>query len=172
VIAELGTFAGYARAATEAGNVMRLEETNLRGLAVPRDKDDLQRALAGTGFQLLGEIQNPPMTAAHYVQTLREAAELFAGDRRGRVRILTLDSVNPMPFILGYPPPRGGNLWIGPESPRLPADVMFGEVDVVLVPKYSTSAASTIEALTTYRDYLASRFPKRQETASWTLLSR
>ena len=172
VIAEMATFVGYARAATQTEHVLRLDVTNLRGLSVPRDNDELTRALARTGFQLLGEIQRPSLTAARYIHTLSEAAELFAGDRRGRVRILTLDPVNPLPFMLGYPPPRGGNLWIGPESPRFAAEVVFSEVDVVLVPKYPTSPPATIDALTIYGDYLISRFPVREETNSWTILSR
>ena len=45
-------------------------------------------------------------------------------------------------------------------------------VDVVLVPKYSTDSRSTIFALTEYGGYLAVGFPEREETRSWTILSR
>jgi hypothetical protein len=175
VLSEFSTFVGYERAATRDTAVWRVEVTNLRGLAVPMDDEELAQALMRTGHQLLSVTQTPPrepVTPARYVQTLLEAASLFAGDQRGRPRILILDQVNPLPFALGYPPPRGGNLWIAPQAPARTGEEVFDDVDVVMVPKYSTDAPSTVGALTSYGEYLARRFPLREQTPSWTILTR
>jgi hypothetical protein len=77
-----------------------------------------------------------------------------------------------MPFVLGHPPPRGSNLWLWEEEPPRPAAELFADVDVVLVPKYSTLARSTVFALNVYGDYLATAFPVRHDTRSWSILRR
>lgn len=175
VSAQAVTLAGYVGAARDAPTT-RIETTNLRGLAVPSDDAFLAGELARTGHQLLSSLhpspQRSPVTASEYLKTLEAGAALFSDGQRGRVRILVLDQVNPFPFMLGYPPPRGGNLWLWPEDPVPAPERVFGEVDVVLIPKYSTDAASTVWALSTYRQYLAERYPVREETPAWSVLSR
>jgi hypothetical protein len=74
--------------------------------------------------------------------------------------------------MLGYPPPRGSTLWLTPQAPTREPHELFDEVDVVLVPKYSTFAPGTAFLLDTYAGYLAQTFPLRAETASWTFLRR
>ena len=49
---------------------------------------------------------------------------------------------------------------------------IFDDVDVVLVPKYSTYAPCTAFLLDAYGGFLAQTFPVRTETASWTFLRR
>ena len=49
---------------------------------------------------------------------------------------------------------------------------MFGDADVVLIPKFSTSPDATSSALEVYGDYLAQTFPEQEELPSWTVLSR
>jgi hypothetical protein len=175
IAAQATMVAGYSRAAMRDDRLVRIETTNLRGLAVPADARDLAEAVARTNYQVLSTLRDPPLrfslTQSAYVQTLLEAAALFAGEREP-VRILVLDQVNAMPFVLGFPPPRGGELWLWPQNPARAAEEVFGDVDVVLVPKYSTLARSTIFAITTYGDYLSRTFPTRQESASWTILRR
>jgi hypothetical protein len=61
---------------------------------------------------------------------------------------------------------------MGPDAPARVADAIFDDVDVVLVPKYSTYAPTTALMLRTYYDYLQEYFPDRTESARWTILRR
>ena len=175
VTAEAATLTAYYRAARRTDRVVQATHTNLRGLAVPADGRELEQALAGSSYQVHSSLRDPPLrdplTQEQYVSTLLDAAALFAPDATPS-RVFVLDQVNALPFVLGYPPPRGGPLWLLPEPRPQTAEVVFGDVDVVLVPKYATLARSTIFALDTYGDYLARSFPRRQETESWTVLRR
>lgn len=165
--------AGYYRAATASDTLTAPQRTNLKGLAVPAPALSVTEAMAVTGHRLLSSARTPPLRDAlsqsEYVMTLLEAADHLAG---APVKIFVIDQVNALPFVLGYPPPRGGPLWLWPESTPRDANELFGDVDVVLIPKYSTYAAATAFALTTYGGHLTRMFPERSETASWTILRR
>jgi hypothetical protein len=101
-----------------------------------------------------------------------EAAALVDSGRHRRGGIVVLDQVNPFPFMLGWPPPRGGHLWSGPGAPVRPAAEVFAEADHVLIPKFSTYSAWTEQAQLEYGMYLSQNFPASEETPSWTVLSR
>ena len=112
-----------------------------------------------------------------YVQTRLEAAALFDGGGSGAPQgrpggIVLLDQVNPLPFMLGRPPLRGGSLWLDPLFPWPPDEVLFADANFVLIPKFSTSLATTRAALGRYGNYLEAHFPARSETRSWILLGR
>jgi hypothetical protein len=109
------------------------------------------------------------LTSAEYVETLLEAAALLANERGG---IVVLDQVNPLPFMLGLAPPRGGNLWSGAGAPIQPAERFFTDADYVLIPKFSTYSPWTEAAITTYLPHLAKQFPYGEESQSWFLLRR
>jgi hypothetical protein len=83
-----------------------------------------------------------------------------------------LDQVNPLPFMLGWAPPRGGNLWSGSGAPVLPAETLFADADYVLIPRFSTYSAWTEQAELEYGPYLAQAFPVREETRSWVMFGR
>ncbi len=175
VTAETATLTAYYRAARREDRIAQAPQTNLRGLAVPADARDLEETLAASSYRVHSPLRDPPLrdplSQHQYLRSLLDAAALFAGDDTPS-RVLVLDQVNAMPFVLGYPPPRGGPLWLLPEQPPRPAEEVFGDVDVVLVPKYSTLARSTVFALDTYGDYLSQSFPSRHDTESWTVLRR
>jgi hypothetical protein len=164
---------GYYRAATRHHLLMMPDGLNLRGLAVPARNREVSDALARSGYQLLSPTREPPLGdplgQAEYVETLAEAAAELTD--RPQI-VLVLDQVNPMPFVLGYPPPRGSTLWQSPRAPAREPHEIFHDVDVVLVPKYSTYAPCTAFLLGSYGGYLAQTFPLRSETASWTFLRR
>ena len=125
-----------------------VEHTNLRGLAVPTEEDGLLAAFAeGKNEGLLSRARvNRPrheLSPYEYVQTILEAAALLSNPRYRPGPVVVLDQVNPMPFVLGWPPPRGGNLWSGPRAPLQPADQVFAGADYVLIPKFSTIGAWT-----------------------------
>ncbi len=178
VIAVMMTVAGYHRAAQREDRIFEVQATNLQSLAVPVDTHDVADALATIDlpYTLLSIARQPPLshqlTQLEYVQTLMEAASLFAPGQRGQPKIWVVDVVNPIPFMLGYPPPRGETLWTRQGQRLLPATEVLADVDVVLIPKFSTYAQVTASALTTYYDYLSTHFPVREQSPSWTILSR
>jgi hypothetical protein len=165
-------FAGYYVAAT-AHDVAAPPTSRLHGLAVPARDPELPDALSRVGYQLLSTTRVPPLRdpvdQAEYLETLLEAATVLSNRSQ---KVLVLDQVNPMPFMLGYPPPRGSGLWLGPDTPRRSAEDTFGDVDVVLVPKYSTYAPATVLLLGMYDEHLRHHFPVRTETPRWTVLHR
>lgn len=148
--------AGYHVAAARPEPLAVVDRTNLRGLAVP--------SVEG--------VRDPSAWQAHYLRTLVEAAELFAGSDGPPGRVQVFDRVNPMPFVLGAPPPRGRDLWWEPGMPPRPAEQLLGDADHALIPKTPSSRQIPSLARTHYADYLAEHFPFRHETEHWTLLSR
>jgi hypothetical protein len=164
---------GYHRAAERGTAVLTVDATNLRGLTVP--SDDVEIAGAWTASSVPYQRFSPDrplqegLTQSQYVRVFLEAASWFADGRHGTPKILALDTVNPLPFMLGYPSPRGGNLWVWSGAPKRPPADVFGDVDYVLVPKFASEAAS---AVAQYDSYLSKNFPIHEETENWTILHR
>lgn len=161
-----------------AGYMRVVEATNLKGLAVPMEPEGLLADVA-TGRdreRLFGRIRavrpRYELSPYEYVETLTDAVRLLQENGLANGRIAVLDQVDPLPFMLGLEPPRGGNIWSGAGAPTPPAEAYLGEVDHVLIPKFSTNLAWTEKARATYGAYLAAYFPRRQESGAWTLLSR
>jgi len=165
-----------------AGHVELLQvvnHTRLKGLAVPLERPGLLAAFADggqTNHALLNwaRARRPrwELSPGEYVETLLEAAALLQDGRHPAGAIVVLDQVNPLPFMLGWPPPRGGTLWSGPAAAILPASNVFADANYVLIPKFSTYGAWTDRAQLEYRGYLAQNFPIRESSQSWVLLSR
>jgi hypothetical protein len=128
-----------------------VKETNLQGLAVPADHDKITDG---------------------YINTILSLADLLREKGAPAARIVVIDQVNPLPFVLGAEAPRGGNLWSrGDIAWRAPEDV-FREADYVAIPRFPTVRETLIEELEIYRDYLSAHFVRRYETPYWTLLER
>ena len=60
---------------------------------------------------------------------------------------------------LGWPPPRAGNLWSGPNAPQRPAEQLFADADYVLIPRFSTIGAWTQTAIMTLYEARQAEFP-------------
>lgn len=148
----------YHQAAAEDDELLIVDITNLRGLAVPADDVPIKPG---------EEIEQD-----NYVETLLEAAALLERTGNGGRGVALLDQVNPMPFIMGQPPQRGARLWLDVDFPWRPSGRAFTGVNHVLIPKRSTYAAVTRKALSLYGSYLKRNFPVRTESRNWTLLSR
>ena len=172
------SLAGYHAQAGREKVLQAVEGTQLRGLAVPQERPGLLAAFADgrAGHSLLNRARSVQprfeLSPTEYVETLVEAAALLSDGRHRRSGIVVLDQVNPFPFMLGWPPPRGGNLWSGPGAPILPPAVVLAEADHVLIPKFSTYSVWTERARLEYGAYLSQNFPVSEETQSWTVLSR
>ena len=170
----------YAKAATSTADAV--EDTNLRGLAVPPEQPDLiaqfSRPQMAPGLLNAARRAHPlhELTQAEYLETILEAAGIvgnfMATDDISRPpRIGLLDAVNPMPFMLGLPPPRGQQLWFDAAFPWPPAELFLGQLDYVFVPKFPADSKSARIALARYGNYLAENF-RRTETESWIVFQR
>jgi hypothetical protein len=172
------SLAGYHARAGREELLQAVERTQLKGLAVPGERPGLLAAFADgrPNHALLNwaRAARPrfELSPGEYVATLVEAATLLESGRHRAGGIVVLDQVNPLPFMLGWPPPRGGNLWSGPGAPMRRADEVFAEADHVLIPKFSTYSAWTERARLEYGGYLSQNFRVSDETQSWIVLSR
>jgi len=168
----------YARQARSSEHFQVVDRTRLKGLAVPREPPGLLAAFASErgDASLLNRarILRPrhEVTASEYVETLLEAAALFEGGGLKPGGIVILDQVNPLPFMLGIPPTRGGNLWSGWGLPMWPAAEIFADADHVLIPAFPTYSPWLDAARSAYGAYIAEHFPRRTTSQSWTVLSR
>ena len=169
----------YHSRAGHADRLRVIDHTQLKGLAVPLERPGLLAAFADggqTNHALLNWARagRPrfELSPAEYVETLLEAVALLQNGHHPPGAVVVLDQVNPLPFMLGWPPPRGGSLWSGPGAPILTAAEVFAEADYVLIPKFSTYGAWTDRAQLEYRGYLSQNFPARENSQSWVLLSR
>jgi hypothetical protein len=177
ILGSVISLAGY-EARTRTGQLDVVSTTALAGLAVPADPDGVLSAFADGqgGHRLLNRARvlraRHELTPHEYVQTLRDAVALLTENGLVRGRIVVLDQINPLPFMLGREPPRGGNLWSGAGAPPPAAEGWLGEADHVLIPKFSTDSAWTDRAQALYGAYLDQHFPHRVEGRSWFILSR
>jgi hypothetical protein len=177
LVAAAASVAGYVRAAASTGDLSVVAHTNLRGLAVPATDTALLAAFSGEpgpAHELLGRSRETrprhELLAAEYVETLLEASDILGADTaRG---VVVLDQVNPLPFMLGLVPPKGGDLWSDGSAPRLPPDSVLRDADVVLVPKFSTWLQGTAGMLAAYSGYLAAHFGPGEESRSWFVFRR
>ncbi|MBI3196266.1 MAG: hypothetical protein HYZ40_01915 [Rhodospirillales bacterium] len=168
----------YAPNASNGERFQAVGPTNLKRLAVPIEPPGLLAAFANGRSEpaLLSRARilrpHHELTPTEYVETLMEAAGLFESGGLRPGGIVVLDQVNPLPFMLGVAPPRGGALWSGWGAPARPAEEVFAEADHVLIPKFPTYSPWTETATRAYGDYLAAHFPRRTTSGSWIVLSR
>ena len=155
-----------------------VDRTQLKGLAVPAERPGLLAAFADGRFgsallnRSRASLPRFELSPAEYVETIVEAAALLGDGRHCRGGVVVLDQVNPFPFMLGWPPAHGENLWSGPGAPVRPADEIFADATYVLIPKFSTYGAWTELARLAYGPYLSENFRSREDTQSWIVLSR
>jgi hypothetical protein len=164
---------------------LAITDTNLRGLAVPReDISALNSAIAHRWtprqFNAIRRLRpRHELTQIEYVQTLMALAEQFPTDLRNAdppPRILILDRVNALPFMLGLPAPRGMDIWWGDEWGegliQRSGDEVFSDVAFVAIPQYSTRQRTTEDLMNQYGGYLTERFDMWRETPEWVILKR
>ncbi len=166
MVASLVGYYAWARSGT---GLLTVGQTNLRGLAVPAAAIESYH-LSLNGRMTVG--MQPDNAEAVDIEALLEAASLFADGRHGRPRLMIADQLNPLPFIVGFPPPRGANLWSFPGAPDRSAETIYGDVDYVLVPKFVVVHIAKPAARAVYDRYLADNFVAVQETRYWSVLAR
>ncbi len=160
------------------GYLRTVDKTNLRGLAVPMEPEGLLADVAAgrDRFLLFGRSRairpRYELSPYEYVETLMEAAALLEEHGLAKGKVAVLDQVDPLPFMLGLEPPRGGNLWSGAGAPRPSPEDYLADADTVLIPKFTTNLAWTEQAKAVYGAYLAEHFPARLDGRMWTVMSR
>ncbi|MFZ5783372.1 MAG: hypothetical protein ACOY4R_24495 [Pseudomonadota bacterium] len=167
--------AGYHARARSSDGLYVVDRTNLRGLALPDGERGVFLSFSYS-FDYPGRSKDGSarplyqLSDHEYVLALMEAADLMASREPGTIALL--DSVNPLPFMLGYQPARAGNLWSSWSAPLPPAEDYLAGVRYVLVPKFPTTPQWTDDLLRLYGPYLRAHFEVATETRCWTLLAR
>lgn len=156
ILAAAGSLVAYFHSAAPSPNLLVANTGNLRQLAVP---------MRGAAYSALR-----PQTI--YFESLLQAAAIFSDNRKQPGKIQLLDRVNPLPYMLGFEPPRGGDLFWEPTAPPRPAERVLGDADYVLMPKAATAPGFSEALHQRYATYLEQHFPLREESAYWILYSR
>jgi hypothetical protein len=171
------TLIGYNIKARRSSQTFVVTENYLQGLAVPADDDDVLDEVAAEGYardsfsRIRARRGGHELSQREYVKTILVLADLLRERGAASARVVVIDNVNPLPFVLGAAPPRGGNLWSGDGIARQPPEEALREADYVAIPRFPTQRANLIEGLKSYREYLSTRFV-RYETPYWTVLER
>jgi hypothetical protein len=174
------SLAGYAAEAVGTKMLFAFEkDSGLAGLSVPRGSEALMDAVLKrpSDYRLFSAIRaagvgDEEVSQYEYAQSLIDAAALFDDPARREGAMVVLDQVNPLPFMLRRPPPRGGQLWLDLSFPWPEADEALGDADYVMVPKFPTYREVMRTALERYGSYIATHFPVRAENRSWLIYSR
>ena len=93
-----------------------------------------------------------------------------------RARISTIDVVNPFPMLLGWPV--GGGIFFASagyaisKTAHLPDEVMFRDIDCVMIPKLPAQIGSRDGLLGIYGPFLSKSFEQSYESDMWTVLRR
>jgi hypothetical protein len=176
-VSSVSLIAYFAKARGDERLVV-VDHTQLKGLAVWAEDGKLLEAFASgrIDYRMLNSARRVgaryELSPFEYVETILEAAALLQNGRHLPGNVVLLDQINPLPFMLGIEPARGGNLWSGVGEPILEASAVLRDADHVLIPKFSTFSDSTEAAILKYGAYMADHFEDREETQSWVVLSR
>ena len=169
------SIAGYHASAGSGRGLHVVERSNLRGLAVPEGPPGTFLSFSHN-FDYPSRPKDAPaqplyqLSDYEYVLVLMDAADLLEGRERGGIALL--DSVNPLPFMLGVEPARGANLWSTWSAPKRPASEFLAGARYVLVPKFPTIPQWTEDMMRLYGGYLGEHFHWAAETRCWILLTR
>jgi hypothetical protein len=172
------TLLGYHLKARQTVGTFVVSGTNLQGLAVPLDHDNVIADFATGHYSpaLFGRMRNlrvrHELSQYEYVQTILELAELLRAHGAAASSVVVIDQVNPLPFAMGARAPRGGNLWWAEEIAWRAPEEAFGDAAYVAIPRFPTQRAVVHDALIQYRQHLATEFAPWLEGRYWTILKR
>lgn len=166
---------GYHIKASAERGLYVVDRTHLQRLAVPDGQRGTFLSFSRTfDYPAVSPPEHTPpryqLTDYEYVLSLLQAADLLQKQPPGGIALF--DSINPLPFMLGRPTPRGANLWSTWNAPRRAADAYLADVRYILVPKFSLNPRWTEDLMQLYGGYLEDHFSTRAETPCWTLLTR
>jgi hypothetical protein len=118
--------------------------------------------------------EQPALTSYQYACWTNDGLRLLRRHVTPGSRIFVMDWVNPFSFALGLPSPRGDALYwhagrVFDEEHCPPAERVFQEVTLVMVPKRPIQPASTRTLKRAYGHVLESRFRPVDESKLWVL---
>jgi hypothetical protein len=152
---------------------------NLTPLATPKDNfSRLDGTSAGSNNYVRPEGLRYELSQSEYVTTIRDLWSLWHETEMpgAAPRILIMDRVNVMPFVLGSPAPRGVDIWWGDEWGggliARPGEEVFGDVDYVAIPRYPTKRRTTCDLLLRFGEYLDGHFSPWRDIPDWLVLRR
>lgn len=98
-----------------------------------------------------------------YLRTVQDGARLLRSNPRLGGKVFVFDMGNPFNALLGRESPKGVDAWNHngrtlTEKSYRPAEAMFGDVDVVMVPKFAAELSTRHVLESVYGPYLARRF--------------
>jgi len=169
---------GYHLKAQQTAEIFVVEDTNLQGLAVPRDRDNVIDEFATDHYSptLFGRLRTQrvryELSQYEYIQTVLELVEFLRTYGAAASSVVVIDQVNPLPFAMGARAPRRGNLWWAKEIAWRPPEEAFGDTDYVAIPRFPTSRIVVEQALTHYQEYFATEFTLAFARRYWTVLKR
>jgi hypothetical protein len=113
-----------------------------------------------------------------YTNYVNDGVSLLRTNCNASDRVLTMDMVNPFPYVLGWQPPRGGiastafNYTISAKY-RPSFDAYFGDTTVVMVPKKPALAPYFLDGFNAiYLPALRQRYRVAAESEWWWLYKR
>jgi len=169
---------GYHLKAQQTAEIFVVADTNLQGLAVPRDRDNVIDEFATGHYSptLFGRLRTQrvryELSQYEYIQTVLELVEFLRTHGAAASSVVVIDQVNPLPFAMGARAPRRGNLWWAKEIAWRPPEEAFGDADYVAIPRFPTSNIVVEQALTHYQEYFATEFTPSFARRYWTVLKR
>jgi hypothetical protein len=109
---------------------------------------------------------------SRYLASLEDGAQALANLERSVDHVHVLDFVGPFSAGLGLKSPHGDSTWHHwgrtlNEDNYLPAQTLFRDVKVVMVPKWPVELATAEGLQRLYAEYLDEHFGLAQETADW-----
>jgi hypothetical protein len=119
----------------------------------------------------------PALTSYQYAVWINDGLALLREHADRNSRIFVVDWVNPFSFALELPSPRGDALYwhverVFDQQHFPPAERVFREVTLVMVPKRAIQPASKEMLMRVYGDAVESQFEPIDESNLWILLGR
>jgi hypothetical protein len=143
-----------------------------------RVKDALQR-FGKENFDEIGKyvVSRQVILQQEYSHTIEKGVSLLKEFASDRDRVITFDFANPFPVLLGWEPPTGDRvgLYYGRtfnDEVHIPADDMFRDATVVMVPKTAIEPDTRDGLLAIYGPYLRAHFQLIHEDRYWSLWTR
>jgi hypothetical protein len=156
---------------------------NLQALAVPIDEFTTCRTVARQGLWD-GQADHPPeitqrceLSQFEFMQNIMDLASLWDDSSATKLprHVQVMDVVNPLPFALGWPSPRGIDLWWGDSwgngLVERSGDEVFADTDFVAIPRHPAGHA-TGALMDYYGHYLTDHFVPWRDTSDWIVLRR
>jgi hypothetical protein len=116
------------------------------------------------------------LSMREYADYLESGISAARAGCENRARISTIDVVNPFPMLLGWPP-GGGLTFVGvgyqiSERAHLPSEVMFRDINCIMIPKAPVHIGSRDTLLSIYWPSLSKSFEQSYESDLWTVFRR